>query len=222
MYTKLALSLCALGVLVLVGTFATLSWGEGIRNIFKDDPVGTGPVGGREDAADPSEERAENATQETVGGSSDEPNPDRPTQTTEPEEPASDAGEGEVAGAQEVPSYAVLQERETEEVREILIKTGATREQQMRLVAEDLRPYAPKDGILLLEFRREAENVALEETGFALVFDSRLAATAPYLSYTEEEKEATFEEEGGIRVVGYEEFKEENQNLVDELESLLF
>jgi hypothetical protein len=54
------------------------------------------------------------------------------------------------------------------------------------------------------------------------VFDSRLAATAPYLSYTEEEKEAIFEEEGGIRVVGYEEFKEENPNLVDELESLLF
>jgi len=62
----------------------------------------------------------------------------------------------------------------------------------------------------------------LEETGFALVFDSRLAATVPYLSYTEEEKEAIFEEEGGIRVVGYEEFKEENPNLVDELESLLF
>ena len=221
MYTKLALSLCALGVLVLVGTFATLSWGEGVRNIFKDDPVGTGPVGGREDAADTSEERAENATQETVGGFVAGPS-DRPTQTTEPEEPASDMGEGEVAGAQEVPPYAVLRERETEEVREILIKTGATREQQMRLVAEDLRTYAPKDGILLLEFRREAENGALEETGFALVFDSRLAAAAPYLSYTKEEKEAIFEEEGGIRVVGYEEFKEENPNLVDELESLLF
>ena len=69
------------------------------------------------------------------------------------------------------------------------VETGATRESRMRRIAEDLRSYAPKDGIVLLKFRRETGIDALEETGFALVFYGGESAGAPYLSSSEEEKE---------------------------------
>ena len=125
--------------------------------------------------------------------------------------------DGEIASSGETPPYEVLRKRQADGIREIDIKTAATREKDMRPIAENLRAYTPKDGILLLEFLQGTESRDLEPTGFALVFDSREAAAAPYLTYTKEEEEAIFSEDDGIKVTSYEEFKEEHPDLVDKL-----
>jgi hypothetical protein len=113
----------------------------------------------------------------------------------------------------------MLDESYAEGVRQIDVRTEANGEQQMRLIAEDLRAYTPRDGILLLDFNRE--NGPSEGTGFAMLFDSRAAAADPNLSYTEEEEEAIFEEDGGIRVVSFKEAEERDPNLMEQAEGLL-
>lgn len=118
-----------------------------------------------------------------------------------------------------LPDYEMLDESYAEGLRQIDVRTEANGEQQMRLIAEDLRAYTPRDGILLLDFNRE--NGPSEGTGFAMLFDSRAAAADPNLSYTEEEEEAIFEEDGGIRVVSFKEAEERDPNLVEEAEGLL-
>ena len=118
-----------------------------------------------------------------------------------------------------LPQYEMIDERYAEGLRQIDVRTEANGEQQMRLIAEDLRAYTPRDGILLLDFNRE--NGPSEGTGFAMLFDSRAAAADPNLSYTEEEEEAIFEEDGGIRVVSFKEAEERDPNLVEQAEGLL-
>ncbi len=113
----------------------------------------------------------------------------------------------------------MVDERNAEGLRQVDVMTEARGEQQMRLIAEDLRYYTPKDGILLLDFNRQ--NGPPEGTGFAMVFDSRAAAADPNLSYTEEEEESIFEEDGGIRVISFKESQERDPNLVEEAEGLL-
>jgi len=182
LYTKLALGLCLLGVLVLVGAFATF------------------PLGGEEI-----------------------PFENGPTQAKLVDEDGEDSAHSDSSQEQgedpdgETPPYEVLRKMQADEIQEIDIKTAATREKDMRPIAENLRSYTPKDGILLLEFLQGTESRDLEPTGFALVFDSREAAAAPYLTYTEEEEEAIFSEDDGIKVTSYEEFKKEHPDLVDKL-----
>ena len=118
-----------------------------------------------------------------------------------------------------LPEYEMLDERYAEGLRQIDVQTEAKGEQQMRLIAEDLRSFTPSDGILLLDFNRE--NGPSTGTGFAMLFDSRAAAADPNLSYTEEEEEAIFEEDGGIRVVSFKESEQRDPNLVEEAEGLL-
>lgn len=118
-----------------------------------------------------------------------------------------------------LPGYEMLDERDAKGLRQIDVRTEANGDNQMRLIAEDLSSYAPRDGILLLDFNRE--NGPPEGTGFAMVFDSRAAAADRKLSYTEEEVEAIFEEDGGIRVVSFKESRERDPNLAKEAEGLL-
>ncbi len=199
-YAKVALGLCALGVSLMVGVFGTLLWEDG-----EEVSSGASSSGG------PDSSKAQGGSSTSVGET------DLGGETTG--ETGEDAGR---AGSPEpvvLPDYEMVDEREAEGLRQIDVITEARGEQQMRLIAEDLRSYAPRDGILLLDFNRW--NGPPEGTGFAMVFDSRAAAADPNLSYTEEEEEAIFEEDGGIRVVSFKESEERDPNLVEEAEGLL-
>jgi hypothetical protein len=190
-YAKIALGLCALGVSLMAGMFIALMW-AGTENVVSEVSSSGGSV-----------ERA--AGIET---------------TRETGEDTSEADEKAVNSEPvALPQYEMIDERYAEGLRQIDVRTEANGEQQMRLIAEDLRAYTPRDGILLLDFNRE--NGPSEGTGFAMLFDSRAAAADPNLSYTEEEEEAIFEEDGGIRVVSFKEAEERDPNLVEQAEGLL-
>ena len=203
-YAKVALGLCALGVLLMVGVFTALLWegGEEVSSVTGSSG-GSEKTGARSGPPTTVEEKAMAGEMAPETGDA--------------------AGQEKEAAArpapEELPYYEMLREREAEGLRQIDVKTQAREEEQMRLIAEDLRSYAPKDRVLLLEFDRDAD--ATDGTGFAMVFDSRVAVADPSLSYTEEEEEAIFEEDGGIRVVSYKEPGEGDQNTVDEAENLL-
>ncbi len=199
-YAKVALGLCALGVSLMVGVFGALLW-EGGEEVSSE-------TGGSEesDSSKVQSGSSTSAEERAVGG-----------ETTQ--EAGEDTGKAASPEPVTLPDYEMVDERNAEGLRQIEVMTEARGEQQMRLIAEDLRSYAPRDGILLLDFNRQ--NGPPNGTGFAMVFDSRLAAADPNLSYTEEEEEAIFEEDGGIRVVSFKESEERDPNLVEEVEGLL-
>ena len=203
-YAKVALGLCALGISLMVGVFTTLLWEGGER--VSSGASSSGGLESSKAQGGPSTSAEERA----VGG-----------ETTR--ETGEDTGKADEKAANPepvvLPDYELVDEREAEGLRQIDVMTEARGEQQMRLIAEDLRSFAPRDGILLLDFNRQ--NGPPEGTGFAMVFDSRAAAADPNLSYTEEEEEAIFEEDGGIRVVSFKESEEGDPNLVEEVEGLL-
>lgn len=204
-YAKIALGLCALGVLLMVGVFAALLWNGG-----EEISSGTSSSVESDNSKAQSGGSSTTAEERAVGGETTrEAGEDTGKADEEPTSP-------EPVG---LPNYELLTERDAEGLRQIDVRTEAKGEQQMRLIAEDLSSYAPRDGILLLDFNHE--NGPPEGTGFAMVFDSRAAAADPSLSYTEEEEEAIFEEDGGIRVVSFKESQERDPNLVEEAEGLL-
>jgi len=203
-YAKIALGLCALGVLLTVGVFTALLWNGGEEiSLGTSSSVESDNSKAQSGSSTTAEERAV-GDETTREAGDDTGKADEEPASTEP-----------VA----LPNYELLTERDAEGLRQIDVRTEAKGEQQMRLIAEDLSSYAPRDGILLLDFNRE--NGPPEGTGFAMVFDSRAAAADPTLSYTEEEEEAIFEEDGGIRVVSLKESEERDPNLVEEAEGLL-
>jgi hypothetical protein len=127
------------------------------------------------------------------------------------------------------PDFEVLDESRGDHVRELVVATAARDEDEMRLVTEELsekRP-APDDGMLLVEFRdnpatgETAGRYGLRETGFALAFDSERAALADDLRYSPDEARGIMQEEGGIRVVSFRDFDEQNPDLADDLEGIL-
>jgi hypothetical protein len=190
-YAKIALGLCALGASLIAGMIIALTW-AGSENVGSEVSSSSGSV----------ERTASVETTREIG------------------EDASEADEKAVNSEPvALPDYEILDESYAERLRQIEVQTEASGEQQMRLIAEDLRAYTPRDGILLLDFNRE--NGPSEGTGFAMLFDSRAAAADPSLSYTEEEEEAIFEEDGGIRVVSFKEAEERDPNLVEQAEGLL-
>jgi len=138
---------------------------------------------------------------------------------------------GTAAEAQptEARPFEVIDESTGDGVRELVVATGARGEEELRLVTEELAEEvpAPEDGVLLLEFRdvpessEEAGRFGLRETGFALVFDSAEAALADDLPYEAEEVQQIVDEEGGIRVVSFADFGEENPDLADDLAGIL-
>ena len=204
-YAKIALGLCALGVLLMVGVFTTVLWVGG-----EEVSSGTSNSGGSDSSKAQSGGSSTTAEERAVEGET----------TRESGEEAERADE-EPASPEPValPDYEMLDDRDAAGLRQIDVRTEAKGEQQMRLIAQDLSSYAPRDGILLLDFNRE--NGSPEGTGFAMIFDSRAAVADPNLSYTEEEEEAIFEEDGGIRVVSFKESEERDPNLVEEVEGLL-
>lgn len=118
---------------------------------------------------------------------------------------------------------APLRESYADGITEVVVRTAASSEAEMRLVASDLAAYRPGDGVLLVEFHERTDGGTDgegRETGFALVFGSREAAMAPDLEYTEEEVDEIFEEDGGVRAVSYEEFSQENPALKADLERI--
>ncbi len=190
-YAKIALGLCALGASLIAGMFIALMW-AGTENVVSEVSSSGGSV------------------ERTAGIET----------TRETGEDTSEADEKAVNSEPvALPQYEMIDESYAEGLRQIDVRTEANGEQQMRLIAEDLRAYTPRDGILLLDFNRE--NGPSEGTGFAMLFDSRAAAADPDLSYTEEEEEAIFEEDGGIRVVSFKEAEERDPNLVEQAEGLL-
>lgn len=204
-YAKIALGLCALGVLLMVGVFTALLW-----NSREEISSGTSSSVGSDSSKAQSGGSFTTAEERAVGD-----------ETTREDGEDTGRADEEPASPEPValPNYEMLDGRDAEGLRQIDVRTEAKGEQQMRLIAEDLSSYAPRDGILLLDFNRE--NGPPEGTGFAMVFDSRAAAADPNLSYTEEEEEAIFEEDGGIRVVSFKESEERDPNLVEEVEGLL-
>jgi hypothetical protein len=204
-YAKIALGLCAVGVLLIVGVFTTL-----LRVGGEEVSSGASGPGGLGSSKTQSESSYTSVEEKAVGG-----------ETTQGAGEDAGRADEKAASAEPVtlPDYEMLDERDAKGLRQIDVRTEAKGEQQMRLIAEDLRSYAPRDGILLLDFNRQ--NGPPEGTGFAMVFDSRAAAANPDLSYTEEEEESIFEEDGGIRVVSFKESRERDPNLVEEAEGLL-
>ena len=199
-YAKVALGLCALGVSLMVGVFSALLWEGGAEvSSGSSSPGGT-------DSSKAQGGSSTSVRERDLGG-----------ETTR--EAGDEAGKAASPEPVILPDYEMVDERNTEGLRQVDVMTEARGEQQMRLIAEDLRYYTPKDGILLLDFNRQ--NGPPEGTGFAMVFDSRAAAADPNLSYTEEEEESIFEEDGGIRVVSFKESQERDPNLVEEVEGLL-
>ncbi len=237
--TRIALAFVALGIALLVGTFAYLAFDrEDSRS------AGTPAARGAATSASVEQEQRRSGARtgadgpETAGAASrsvqtsgDEPAPSGDAapsaeeQTTLPQPAAAGQDGANVSVARgAVPAYdAPLRESEADGVTEVVVGTEARGEDEMRLVASDLASdYPPGDGVLLVEFR-EGANVgaaAGRETGFALVFGSKEAAMAPDLEYTEEEVDEIFEEDGGVRAVSYEEFSQENPALKDDLERI--
>ena len=222
----------ALGVALLVGTFAYLAYdrGEGTRTTAaadsaeQEEPRRSGAqtgVDGPEPAhsdprsAVPTEGEQPAPPADVPPAAGDQNAPSQPSAPVPPE------GNASVAQGT-VPAYAPLREVDADGVTEVVVDSEATGEEEMRLVASDLAPDYLSGGVLLVGFREGASGGAStgRETGFALVFGSREAAMAPDLKYTEEEVDEIFEEDGGVRAVSYEDFGRENPALKDDLERI--
>jgi hypothetical protein len=143
---------------------------------------------------------------------------ERTAETPKPAPEAAEAGAGtagpgvvpeatsgtESPGA-EAPNYEVLRRLDGPGMVALGVRTAETGEEGLRRIAEDVRESHPTRGVLLVDFYESPQAAAdSEESGFALVFGSLDAALAPDLPYSEEQIEAIFAEEDGIRVVSYE------------------
>ena len=113
------------------------------------------------------------------------------------------------------PPHEVLEVSDASGVREVVVATPAGREAAMLLVAQELKEEnTPEGGTLLVEYRGVKDPQM--STGFALVFDDKEAvldagATERFGEvYDEEEAERIMGEEGGVRVVSFEEFAEDS------------
>lgn len=227
----MALALAALGVALLVGTFAYLAYD---RSKDVGESAGAPEAEGTPTAA--SEERpsgaetradgheAEGAGSRSVpaeaGGPPEAAAPPVEREKASPQPPAPEPSRADASVAPgAVPAYALLRESRADGVEEVVVETDATGEDGMRLVASDLASRYAGEGVLLVGFREGANGGASEgrETGFALVFGSREAAMAPDLEYTPKEVDEIFREDGGIRAVSYEDLGEENPSLRDDL-----
>lgn len=111
------------------------------------------------------------------------------------------------------PPHEVLEVSDASGVREVVVATPAKREAAMLLVAEELEEEnTPEGGTLLVEYRGAKDPQM--STGFALVFDDKEAvldagATERFgEDYDEEDAKRIMGEEGGVRVVSFEEFAE--------------
>ena len=127
--------------------------------------------------------------------------------------------------AQKTPDYEVLDVRDAAKIRQLDVSTPADKEAGMRLVVEKLREEnTPEGGVLLVEFTDPED---ARETGFALVYDNKRAVmeageTERYGEvYDEDEAKRVMREEDGVKVVGYEEFKQDNPRLSDEVRRFL-
>ncbi len=116
------------------------------------------------------------------------------------------------------PPHEVLDVSDASGVREVVVATPAKREAAMLLVAQELKEEnTPEGGTLLVEYR--AAKDPHSSTGFALVFDDKEAvldagATERFGEvYDEEDAKRIMEEEGGVRVVSFEEFAEDSPGL---------
>ncbi len=116
------------------------------------------------------------------------------------------------------PPHEVLDVTDASGIREVVVATPAKRDAAMLLVAEELKEEnTPEGGTLLIEYR--AAKDPQRNTGFALIFDDKEAvldagATERFGEvYDEGDAERIMEEEGGVRVVSFEEFAEENLGL---------
>ena len=129
----------------------------------------------------------------------------------------------------EVPRYKILESAETTGMRGFEVATSAKSEAAMRLVAEDLQEeYVPEDGTLLIEFSKLRDSS--KETGFALVFDNKKAilntgngetSTTYNESYDRDEARSIMKDEGGVKVVSFEDFAEENPGVWDSAQKVL-
>lgn len=127
--------------------------------------------------------------------------------------------------AQKTPDHKILTVRDTVGIRQLDVSTPAGKESGMRLVVEKLREdNTPEDGALLIEF---TDPEGARDTGFALVYDSKRAVMETGETerfgevYDEDEAERVMREEDGVRVVGYEEFVQDNPRLSDEVRRFL-
>ncbi len=235
--TRIALALVALAVALLVGTFAYLAYDEPLgretARVTKDSPAATPEdredkrPGAQAESDGPKIETDPRSIQAQDGGPAPSGEVTPPSGRTPPNPPASAPLEADPPAAQGgggVPAYdAPIRESYADGITEVVAETDATGEEEMRLVASHLASDYPGSGVLLIEFRERtngAAHGAKRETGFALVFESREAALAPYLRYTEEEVDEIFEEDGGIRAVSYEDLGEEDPSLKGDLERI--
>jgi hypothetical protein len=123
------------------------------------------------------------------------------------------------------PPHEVLDVSDASGVREVVVATPAKREAAMVLVAQELKEEnTPEGGTLLVEYR--AAKDPHSSTGFALVFDDKEAilnagATERFGEvYDGEDAERIMEEEGGVRVVSFEEFAEDNPSVWERVKDL--
>ncbi len=229
----------ALGVALLVGTFAYLAYdrddgtgstgaqaarsstqaapgGQEERKRSGAEPEADGPNVAGADPRPVAAKAARSATPEAA-----QPSAGPEASPTQPPAPAPVQAAASAAPPA-VPAYVPLRESHADGVTEVVVGTEVNREEGMRLVASDLASYYPDEGVLLVEFREGANGTASagRESGFALVFGSREAALAPDLHYTPEEVDEIFEEDGGIRAVSYDDLGEEDPSLRDDLERI--
>ncbi|MGI8650027.1 MAG: hypothetical protein ACR2KW_06560 [Rubrobacter sp.] len=135
-------------------------------------------------------------------------------QTNEPVEP-------------NVPQYQVIDAFDAAGVVEVDVATAVKKEGKLRLIADDLREHenVPEGGTLLVEYYDDEDTS--ENTGFALVFDDERAVLESGDSdqfgqvYDREDAERIIEEEDGMRVVSYRDFKEDNSGIWGSIKSFL-
>jgi hypothetical protein len=113
------------------------------------------------------------------------------------------------------PPHEVLEVSDASGVREVVVATPAKRKAAMLLVAQELEEEnTPEGGTLLIEYRGAKDPQM--STGFALVFDDKEAvldagATERFGEvYDEEDAKQIVAQEGGVRVVSFEQFAEDS------------
>lgn len=126
-----------------------------------------------------------------------------------------------------IPEYEVVEAFDAPGIQDVSVSSGAARESGMRLIARDLRKddLVPQNGTMLVEYYDEDDTS--KNTGFALVFDSEKAVLDAGASeqfgevYNEDEAGEIMDEQDGVRVVSYRDFKDENSTLWGKIKSFL-
>lgn len=110
----------------------------------------------------------------------------------------------EIRAQEQVPSYEVVEESETDTGRELEVVTEARSREELKTVAEDIRFENREQEAISIDFYNEGSGGERQDAGLALVFNTREAACRAF-QYPVEEQDELAAESNGITVVSVEE-----------------